>query len=782
MTPQEDSQLMGQQPTSLIGRRDEIAAVREKILRDDVRLVTLFGVAGVGKTRLAVAVADELKKDFVQVTFVDLTPLARSSQVLPAIARACGVMESNPGPLQERLAQSIGVRRTLLIVDNCEHVLEAVSELSYLLGACSGLKVLATSREILRLKWEWVFPVTPLPLPDIVSLPALDSLARVPSVALFVQRAQARKAAFKLTTENAPAVAELCVRLDGLPLAIELAAAQMALMGPKDLLRHQAQRMQLMTGSTRDAPARHQTLRAAIDWSYDLLTTKEQKLFQRLSVFFTGWTLQTAEKVCSGDGLEESEMLALLRHLVDHSLVVAGEETDSEIRYRFLETLREYSRRRLQETGKEIYFQRRHLNWYMTWAEGNEPKMWGPGMPDWLSQLDSEFGNIQGGLQWSLTHSGEAASGMRLFAAIERYMEVRGVHFTYGQNVATEFLSLETDHTLARERTLEIAAVLARNHGDLAKSRLLAAECKALARELGDTLIAVSGLGFLGSLSLAENDPQRAIALFEEGAKEARSCAEQEPRPLYMNLVFLGHVFCLQGDYQHSISVLEEALSSVRQQGDPEYHCFILSALGQSLLGLGDINRAEALVLEGLRISQTLDYTEAIIFALDCLGEAAWLRGEGHRAIRLFGSAAAERSRAGIINWHPDPKYSKIVTELGQETILNTQRIARELSSKESVAWALSREYKTTSSLDPHNLRAPNSLSELLSPREWEIAEAITWGLSNRDIAAKFYVSTRTVDAHVRHILNKLELNSRSQVAAWFTANHTHSFPNSKPD
>ena len=768
-------EFVGKQPTSLIGRQDDISAVKQKLSKHDVHLLTLIGMAGVGKTRLALAAAKEMKADFVQIIFVDLAVIIETSEVLPAIARSCGVQESDPGLLQERLAQSIGARRILIVVDNCEHVLGAMSTLSYLLSSCLNLKILATSREILRLKWEWIFPVAPLPVPDIGSPPPLDSLASVPSVALFVQRAQARKPDFMLTLENAPSVAELCVRLDGLPLAIELAAAQTALLGPKDLLQLQSRRLYLPIGGSRDAPARQQTLHAAIDWSYDLLTHNEQLLFQRLSVFFDGWTLQTIEKICAGDGLEESEIILLMRHLVDHSLVIASEQTNGEVRYRFLETLHEYAQERLKETGKEVYFKGRHLDWYMVWAEKNEPNMWGPGMPVWLAQLDVEFGNIRGALQWSLLSPARSTSGIRLFAAVVRYVEVRGVYFTYGQNMAADFLAVAPEHTVARVRTLVMSVILARNHGNLAKALLLAEECLALARELDDYLAAASTLTFLASLSQLENDPQRAIALYKEGVLFARSLAEREPRALYITLFNLGYCYCAQGAYQTAISILEEAMLIVRRQGDPSFQSCILTALGLAMLGLGDIEHAESVLLEGLHISQKLDFTEVIVGLLNYLGQAAWQKRDEQRATRILGAAAVVCSRVGLINWNPDPGHIKIVKELGQEAILSVQKIVRDIPTKELVGWALGSEYPTVPSRAADNLQVSRPLLELLSPREREIAEKIAIGLSNHDIAAKLYVSVRTVDAHVRHIFNKLGLTSRTQIAVWFTSNHNNS-------
>jgi non-specific serine/threonine protein kinase len=364
---------------------------------------------------------------------------------------------------------------------------------------------------------------------------------------------------------------------------------------------------------------------------------------------------------------------------------------------------------------------------------------------------------------------------MRLFAAVIRYIEVRGVYFTYGQNMATDFLAQEPGHSVARVRTLVMSVILARNHGDLAKARLLAEECLALARELDDTLSAASTLTFMASLSLLENDPQQAIALDKEAIVYARSRAEREPRALYIALFNLGYCYCALGDYQQAIPVLEEALPNVQRQGDPAFHSCVLTGLGLALLESGDIEHAESLLLEALRISQTLDFTEVIAGLLGYLGQAAWQKRENQRAVRLLGAAAALCSRVGLINWNPDPGHTKIVNDLGQEAILSAQKIAGDILPKELVAWALSGEKQTGPSIGTDTLPASSSLSELLSPREREIAEEIARGLSNHDIATKLYVSVRTVDAHVRHILNKLGLNSRTQVAIWFAANYNSS-------
>lgn len=337
-------------------------------------------------------------------------------------------------------------------------------ELSVLLTVCPNLKILATSREILRLKWEWVFPVPPLQVPDPGALPALDGLAQIPSVALFLQRAKAHDGGFVLTEQNARAVVELCVRLDGLPLAIELAAAQVRRLRPDALLERLDSRLSLADGGARDTPDRHLTLRAAIDWSYALLADQEKSLFCRLAVFSGWWTLPAAVGICTGDGLEAQEMLALLQRLVGCSLVVSDNQAGIGLRYRFLETIREYAGERLRESGLKVNRQRRHCSWFLAWAEQSEPNGWGPGMPEWLEQVEDDFSNFRAALEWCRTTPGEAATGLRLWAALARFFDLRG-HVSDGLAMANELLGLAPGHTPARSRTLLQVSTLTRNQG-----------------------------------------------------------------------------------------------------------------------------------------------------------------------------------------------------------------------------------------------------------------------------------------------------------------------------
>jgi predicted ATPase/DNA-binding XRE family transcriptional regulator len=414
------------QPTRLIGRDDELEVLRSLLRRLDVRLVTLTGAAGTGKTRLAVEVAAGLLDDFADgVFFVDLAPIRDATAVPSVIAQTLGLRETSEQPLPVSLMEALRGRQVLLVLDNCEQVVAVAPYVATLLAACPRLKLLATSREPLHLRWEQEFPVPPLALPDLTDLSSPDTLGDVPAVALFVRQAQAAKPDFTLSENNAHAVATICVRLDGLPLAIELAAARIHLLPPQALLARLTHRLQLLTGGAHDLPARQRTLRDTIAWSHELLSPPEQTLFRRLAAFAGGWTLEAAEVVCAGDGIEEAGVLELLEALVERSLVVAQDGVE-EMRYRLLETIREYALELLTAANEDDRARERHLAYFERLAVAAAPAMeWGPDGLVWLKRLERERDNLHAALSWAAA-GGDVAAGQRMTAALWRYWWQRG--------------------------------------------------------------------------------------------------------------------------------------------------------------------------------------------------------------------------------------------------------------------------------------------------------------------------------------------------------------------
>ena len=677
------------QRTGFVGREKEIAAAKELLLREDVRLVTITGPGGIGKTRLAVQVASDLAEHFPGGThFVPLSSLSDPGLIVSVIVQTLGIREAGgQSPLEllkENLENSLSAPM-LLLLDNFEHLVQAAPTVAEILAMGPNLKIMVTSRAALHVYGEHEFPVPPLAMPDAQAKPTVSALSQFPAVALFVQRAIAVKPDFELNRENAPAVVEICARLDGLPLAIELAAARVKVLSPSSLLTRLASRLQLLTGGGRDRPQRQQTLRAAIDWSHDLLTPAEQKLFRRLSVFVGGCTLEGAEAVCDAQADLDLDLLDAMASLVDKSLAQQVDQAQGESRFAMLETIREYALEKLEASGEKPLTKRAHAAYCLVLAEEDAKEQSGAEGSGWLERFQLEHDNLCAGLEW-LTETGDAAWGLRLGTAMFRFWEHRE-YLAEGRNKLGRVLDLAgaAAPTKARMRALFAAGVLAGEQGDYTAADALINQSQDIAHQLGDkTGVAVS-LNALAVFARDRGDVASAQVLFEASLSLWRESGDQ--KAVARALSNLANVLKLQLDYERSRSVYAECLAIfqglgdrtgiawsmnyqgdvARDQGDStaartlyEQSLAMFRELGDrwgiagTLADLGTLAREEgnyavarSLYGESIKLFQELDHKRGIARLLECFACSAAVQLEAERSLRLAGAANALRQNIG---------------------------------------------------------------------------------------------------------------------------------------
>ncbi|QHE73264.1 protein kinase domain-containing protein [Rhodococcus sp. WAY2] len=748
--------------TSFVGRRHELTEAKN--LLTGSRLVTLTGIGGVGKTRLAMRVASAVQRGYDGVRLAELGELRGGSLLVDAVAAAVGLRDHSARPLREVLIEFLTPRELLLVLDNCEHVVDAVAELAgLLLRACPRLRILATSREPLGIGGEAVLRVPPLAVPDPERKPSLRGLPKYDAVSLFAERGAAAVPGFVLTETNAGTVAGICNRLDGLPLPIELAAARLRAMSPEQILARLTDRYALLSRGSRGAPSRQQTLRLCIDWSFELCTAGEQLVWGRVSVFAGTFELDVAEQVC-GAGLDPDELLDTVTSLVEKSILIR-EEHGSVVRFRMLETLREYGYEKLERTGEALALRRRHGDWYEALALAADAEWISARQLDWITRLKQEQPNLRKALEFSVDD--DPAAGLRTAAALFLFWTSQGL-YNEGRRWYDQLLARQSGPpTLEWVKALYCASVLANVQGDLPTGATLIEQGRRLTAQTTDPLMralvdAADGMfGLLsGNLQRARSHLETALTEFSERGDQALEVAV---------LITLGTVYGLSGLTEQSIECLERVLAITETHGEKVQRSYALWALAIAVWRQGDTDRAVRLLGESLKLVRQV---RNVRVAASCLEALAWTTGDlgdPQRAAVLMGAAEAmARSIGSAAVLHPDLLVYHQKCEENAQQALGGRAFAAAYSQGEQVAfdaaiaYALREQPPTTSTRDI-------DASVRLTKRERQVADLIGEGLTNQAIARRLVISPRTAQGHVEHILAKLGFTSRAQVASWVT-------------
>ena len=657
---------------SFIGREREIAEV--KALLGSARLVTLVSTGGTGKTRLSLQVAAELLDEFPDgVWLVELAPVADSARVAQVVAFVLDVKEEPGRAGIETLAAAARARRMLLVLDNCEHVLQGCAEVAKrLLQAGPGVRILASSRERLTIPGETMYQVTALALPEASAAPDLDALARIDSVRLFLNRANAVLPSFRLTEQNAPLVADICRRLDGIPLAIELAAARVHALPLEEIARRLRECLAVLTGGDVTALPRQQTLRASIDWSYDLLTESERTVFRRLAVFSGGWTLAAAHAVANPDRAEDATIDALMR-LVEKSLI---ERDAGGTRYRLLEAVRQYAGERLAAASEAQAARARHLDYFLGLAESARPHLYGPMQATWIAQLDAERENILAAHAWCDEAPAGALLGLRLATAIKHYWFNRGpLSLAYRMTVHALARDGAQPRDALRCRVLFDAGQIAYFMGRYSESREHLLESLAIARALEDPVRIAAALQPLGLACVAEKDFDSARKHIEEALALVRRQGDKRNIATVLNA--LAQLCRAEGNPGGAESLYDEALALFREVGDHESVAVALLNLAMTWIVRGDRDRARAACLEALQVIEETGSRRTGQSVLEVAAGLAASCRDWERAVQCYGAAEAQQARSNFSRSPPDEAFLRPLMD-GARRALGDGRFAEE--------------------------------------------------------------------------------------------------------
>ena len=764
--------------TSLVGREREVDEVCALLKRVDVRLLTLTGPGGVGKTRLAMAAAVAVARDFGDgVRFVPFAAVRDAGHVPALLARAVGVRELADRPFAEQVRAVAERTNALLLVDNFEHLLPAAPVIVELLSACPGVTVLVTSRERLRVSGEWDVPVPPLACPNPDRLPALEQVASAPAVRLFVERARAANPNFTLAESNAAAVVAICHRLDGLPLALELAAARGPHLPPAALLARLARRLPLLTGGPRDVPSRLQTMRDAIGWSHDLLTETEQVVFRRVASFVGGCTLEAAEVVVGETPEPDVDAFEVIAALVDASLLWQESTLGTEPRYFMLETVREFGLEALAHQGELAFVRDRHASCFLALAEEAEPNLRGPEQVAWLDRLDLELPNLRAALSW-LHESGSLDRGLRLAAALWTFWVVRD-RVPEGRRWLDVLLALSAPELPERLPAMIALGDMCERQGDYAGATRWTEEALELARLREDRGAEAAALRGLGNISIArfevallvrgnsleaDEEYARARVLLEQSLSLAVELGDEWAVAKALNWMAVAW----KGKEVEAIGYAEDAAARFRTMGDWRQLCNVQWILGGSAQSAGDPVRAQAAFLESLALARMLGYRWHCGLCLTGLAMAASSIGEFERAAWLLGASETIREPTGeplrpTVQVSFDTAADAARQGIGEARYKAAFSAGAATPPEEAISQVLAG--SGTEAGPPGGLSQP-AAGDSLTLREIDVLRLVVEGRSDRAIADALFISRRTASKHVAAILAKLGATTRTEAAA----------------
>ncbi|TMR97768.1 ATP-binding protein [Nonomuraea basaltis] len=747
--------------TSFIGRRQEVAAVKR--LLGDARMVTLTGPGGVGKTRLSLRVAADLRRAFPDgVWLVELAELDNPALLPQALIAALKIQNHSAQPPIHVLTEHLRRQRTLVLLDNCEHVLNEAAVLAQtLLRSAPGLRILATSRQPLGIALEQTFTVPTLPLPSRESRPGTPS-PMSDAVRLFAGRAAAVLPGFTVTDENQDIVERICRRLDGLPLAIELAVVRLRALSVRQLLDRLDDLFRPLTAGSNATVPRHRTLRALIDWSHELCTEHERLLWARISVFTGNLDLEAAEAVCAGDGIARDEIVDLVIGLVEKSVLIR-EDHPCGVRYRLLDTIRQYGRERLTASGQEQALKCRYRDYYRQLSREARAQLFGPAQVKLLTRLRVEHPNLRTALEYCHAEHAGLCIGM---ASDLLYHWIIGSHLGEGRNWLERGLADTDERSEVRARALWACGRLAILQGDQASAIEFLTESRALGEQLGlETVLCYVAL-YSGMVTMQKGDTASAISSFEEAVARHRAGGDPAGEVQALKWLCLSHSYL--GDSERAVAAAKEGIAVCDAHGESWHKSYMMAALGIELWRQGDTRRATALEQESLRVFRELDDSVGVGVTLEVLAWIAASDTDCARAGELLGilgnvweSIGAPLLGFGHLIPYHDECEARTRRALGKTAFETAVKRGARLSYAQALAYALMEEAPSSGRSDEAGPPSP------LTPRETEIAQLIAQGMSNKAIAAELVIAQRTAEGHTERILRKLGFNSRAQIAGW---------------